>query len=95
MRSLSLLILPLLAGACATAPAAPIAEPSETCRGESLGAYVGQPATQALGTRMLASSGARALRWVAKGMMVTMDYRGDRLTVWLDGANRVERANCG
>jgi len=24
-----------------------------------------------------------------------MDYRGDRLTVQLDGANRVEIANCG
>ena len=44
---------------------------------------------------MLRESGARALRWVPKGMMVTMDYRGDRLTVHLDAANRVERANCG
>ena len=31
----------------------------------------------------------------AKGMMVTMDFRDDRLTVYLDAANRVERANCG
>ena len=44
---------------------------------------------------MLAASGAKTLRWVAKGMMVTMDYRGDRLTIHLDAANRVERANCG
>ena len=29
------------------------------------------------------------------GMMVTMDFRADRLTVYLDAANRVERASCG
>ncbi|MCY7398715.1 MAG: hypothetical protein LH466_07765 [Sphingomonas bacterium] len=44
---------------------------------------------------MLAASGARTLRWVAKGMMVTMEYRGDRLTVHLDANNRVESATCG
>ena len=44
---------------------------------------------------MLAETGARHLRWVAKGMMVTMDYRDDRLTVYLDANNRVERASCG
>jgi hypothetical protein len=44
---------------------------------------------------MLAVSGARDLRWVAKGMMVTMDFRDDRLTVQLDAANRIERASCG
>jgi hypothetical protein len=27
--------------------------------------------------------------------MVTMDYRSDRLTVYLDAANRVERVGCG
>jgi len=91
------LLMPLLAlAACATAPAGPIAaEPSGTCRNEALAAFVGQPASQALGTRMLAASGARLLRWVAKDTMVTMEFREDRLTIHLDGANRVERARCG
>ena len=69
--------------------------PGFTCRGDALASFVGQPASQDLGARMLAQTGARHLRWVAKGMMVTMDYRADRLTVFLDGANRVERASCG
>ncbi len=89
----------LLLAACATVPVDPISaepvEPAETCRRDSLASFVGQPADEALGARMLRQSGARKLRWVAKGMMVTMDYRGDRLTVYLDAANRVERANCG
>ena len=93
----ALLFAPLLLAGCATtAPTDDVAaEPTETCRRDSLASFVGQPATQALGARMLSETGARKLRWVAKGMMVTMDYRGDRLTVYLDAANRVERANCG
>ncbi len=95
MRSASLFPLLLLA-ACATTPVDPVvAEPAETCRRDALGSFVGQLATQDLGARMLAASEARTLRWVAKGMMVTMEYRGDRLTVHLDTNNRVERANCG
>ena len=96
----------LLLGACATVPATPVAadpvaadpvsaEPAEICRRDALASFTGQPATAELGARMLRESGARTLRWVAKGMMVTMDYRGDRLTVRLDANNRVERASCG
>ena len=90
-------LLPLFAlAACATVPAAPVvAQPEAACRNEALAPFVGQPASQALGTQMLAASGARALRWVAKGMMVTMEFRADRVTAYLDSANRVERASCG
>ena len=97
MRNASLMPLFALA-ACATAPAGPdgpATETAGTCRKDALPSFVGQPATAALGAKMLAASGARDLRWVAKGMMVTMDYRDDRLTVHLDAANRVERARCG
>ena len=95
MRTASLLPTLILA-ACATTPADPVvAEPTETCRRDALASFVGQPRSAKLGARMLAASGARTVRWVAKGMMVTMDYRGDRLTVHLDANNRVERANCG
>ena len=66
-----------------------------TCRREALAQFIGQPASQDLGTRMLAASGARIIRWVPKGGAVTMDFSPSRLTVQLDGANRVETANCG
>ncbi len=87
--------LPL--AACSAVPGEPpvMAEPLDLCRSGALPSFVGREATQQLGADMLAASGARGLRWVAKGMMVTMDYRGDRLTVHLDAANRVERASCG
>lgn len=66
-----------------------------TCRGETLAQFIGQPASPNLGTRMLAASGARIIRWVPKGGAVTMDFNPSRLTVQLDAANRVETANCG
>jgi hypothetical protein len=86
-----------LLGACATVgPAAPAA-PTEggTCRNEGLQEYVGRPATAELGAQVLATSGAKALQWVAAGMMVTMDFRADRVRIYLDEQNRVQRLSCG
>lgn len=65
------------------------------CTGDGLGQFVGKTATQELGARILETSGAQKLRWVAHGMMVTMDYRADRVTVYLDPDNKVERLSCG
>lgn len=96
MRSLlfALAALPLVA--CTVAQSGPIDSlPEGPCRDEALGQFVGQPASQELGARMLATSGARTLRWAPKGGAITMDFRPDRLTVGLNEANRVETARCG
>lgn len=69
--------------------------PEGPCRNEPLGQFVGQQASQELGARMLAASGARTIRWVPKGGIITMDFSPARLTVQLDGSNRVETARCG
>ncbi len=102
MRSTLLaLLLPLAACGPVNVAAPPMGEPPvmgeppETCRPGGLATFTGQVATQELGARMLAASGARMLRWIGHGMVVTMDYRGDRLSVQLDPNNRVERASCG
>ena len=70
-------------------------EPAGICRNDNLAQFVGQPASQDLGARLLAASGARTIRWVPKGGVITMDFNPSRLTVQLDGSNRVESANCG
>jgi len=80
------------------APSVPVAVPppaGASCRNEALTAFIGRTATADLGAQMLAASGARALRWVAPGMAVTMDYRADRLTVSYDANMVIERASCG
>lgn len=83
-----------LLGACATVgPAAPAT--GGTCRNDGLQQYVGQPASAELGAQVLATSGAKTLQWIAAGMMVTMDFRADRVRVQLDEQNRVQRVSCG
>ncbi|MCY7271630.1 MAG: peptidase inhibitor I78 [Sphingomonas bacterium] len=93
MRNLSLLFAAPLA-ACTSIQPAPAVPTGDACSTAALGRYVGQPVTSELAGRMLRETGKTALRWVRPGMMVTMDFREDRLTVYLDASNKVERASC-
>lgn len=96
-RFVSLSLLPLtactVAQSNATAQSAP--PPPAACRNESLAQFTGQPASQEVGHQIMLASRARVVRWVPKGAAVTMDFREDRVTVYLDASNRVERASCG
>lgn len=95
MRNLVALTLVPLAACTSLQPADPAPPAADSCLPANLDRFAGQSATSELGARMLASTGKTALRWVPPGMMVTMDFREDRLTVYLDASNRVERASCG
>lgn len=64
------------------------------CNEQVLASYRGRLASPALGRRMLRATGARTLRWVRPGMMVTMDYRFDRLTVRTGHDGRILAAAC-
>ena len=93
----TLALLPLTACTIATSDATadhPAHIPA-ACRNEALSQFTGQPATQELGERMLRASGARTIRWVPQGGVVTMEFSPERITVLLDSSNRVERASCG
>lgn len=96
MRKLIVALCALPIAGCTIAESNPVESfPAGTCRNDPLDQFVGQGASQALGDRMLATSGARSLRWVPKGGVITMDFNPSRLTVQLDGSNRVETARCG
>jgi hypothetical protein len=98
---------PLLLAACATAPPpATVGESGGICRNTGLAAFAGRPATAEVEKEILRVSGARVLRRVKPGMMVTMEYREDRVTVWLKASpniervespssNVIDRVNCG
>lgn len=78
------------------APApAPVADAAHECRPEALEAFTGKTADEATIKKLVADSGARNARVVKPGMAVTMDFRQDRVTVQVDGQNRIERASCG
>ena len=87
----------LAASGCATAEeATPVRgeTPGAQCDKSNIQQFVGRQATAELGEEMQRVSGAARLRWVPHGTMITMEYRSDRLTVYLDDNNRVERISC-
>lgn len=82
--------------ACAAASPPGNSEPTGgVCLSEALGQFIGRRASAQLGSDMLRASGARVIRWVPLGGAVTMDFSPARLTVQLDGANRVQSLTCG
>lgn len=94
----AVIALPALLLGCASAPApAPVhgATAGRTCASNALDQFAGQAASAELGAAILRASGASVLRWVPHGAMVTMEFRADRVSVWLTTANRVERVSCG
>lgn len=95
MRAIASLPLFFAVSACATASPLDAPPIGGVCRSESLRQFIGQRASAQLGSDMLRASGARVIRWVPLGGAVTMDFSPARLTVQLDGANRVQSANCG
>ena len=78
-------------------PSAPVqaAPAAGECNNAGLARFTGQAGTAASGAEMLRVSGARVIRWVQPGQMVTMDYSPQRLTVHLAAGNVIQRAACG
>ena len=69
--------------------------PATSAATRELDRFAGRPATSELGAEMLAASGARTLRWVRFGAMITMEFSPSRLTVRLDPQGKIASANCG
>jgi Peptidase inhibitor I78 family len=66
-----------------------------SCRAEDAQRFVGQTADAATLRAAMAASGAKSVRVIKPGMMVTMVFNGDRLSVRVDEAGRILAANCG
>jgi hypothetical protein len=89
--------------ACAAAPPAAggeddvptVEDPRYVCKAEPAQGLVGRPSSQELGAEAVRLTGAKTLRWISEGAMVTMDYRPDRVNVELDAKNNVTRIRCG
>jgi Peptidase inhibitor I78 family len=91
IAALALLSLP----ACATTTPAEGAAPSGACDAARAQALVGRTATPELVAQAQRLTGARRVRSIHPGMMVTMDYSPDRLNIHIGPDDRVERLVCG
>ena len=56
---------------------------------------VGRKRSPRVEAEALRLSGAASARWIPPGMMVTMDYRPDRLNLRLDRHRRILHVSCG
>ena len=66
-----------------------------SCDAEAAQRFVGKKADEATVKAAVAASGAKAARVIKPDMMVTMDYRGDRLNIRLDDAGDIIAVTCG
>ena len=89
-------VFALLLSGCVTPASHPAGnEPNRACHDDRLASFIGMVATEQVGADMLRASGARTIRWVPFGGVITMDFSPARLTVQLDPQNRVTAAKCG
>jgi len=84
----------LLTAGCATAPPAE-AGGDRRCDAARAQTLIGRSRSAKVGAEALRLSGATALRWIAPGTMVTMDYREDRVNLRVDPAGTVVKVDCG
>jgi hypothetical protein len=96
MRKIAL-VTPALLFACSTAPATPIhgVTPGHKCDATGTATFIGQPGTSETGTAIKRATKAAVLRWAPPGVMLTMDFREDRVTVYLGADKKVTKINCG
>ncbi len=66
-----------------------------SCDAEAAQRFVGQKADETNVKAAVAASGAKAARVIKPDMMVTMDFRGDRLNIRVDDAGRIIAVTCG
>jgi hypothetical protein len=95
-----LFVVPGVLGACSTAqvPAeTPVhgETPGHSCTADGTEQFIGQTRSDAVGAQIKQVSHAAVLRWAPPGVMLTMDYRADRVTVWLDASNKITQIKCG
>ena len=91
-------LVPVLLCACSSLPAAyPVhgVTPGHKCQTEGTSSFVGKAGSSTTGAAIKRSSHAAVLRWAPPGVMLTMDYREDRVTVYLGPDKRVTQIRCG
>ena len=88
----ALLALALGASGCASAP--PAGANTRLCNDASLGWAVGQKAEEAVMRRLYAESGAGLVNPIGPDSIVRRDSRTDRLRVYIDRDNTIERVSC-
>jgi hypothetical protein len=65
------------------------------CDAAKAQSLIGRARSDELEAEAMRLTGARMMRWLEPGAIVTQDYREDRLNIHLDDKDRIIRFNCG
>ena len=95
MMRAAVLLAALPLAACVTTPKAAEAPRTSQCGDAKATDLIGKPWAETLRAPTMTRTGAKALRVIAPGDGVTMDYRPDRLNIETDAGGRVVRLRCG
>ena len=85
----------ILAGCTTEGRPHPLPGPPRACKADRAQHFVGLRETPGLVNKVRRQTGAQSARRITPGGAVTMDYRLERVNVWIDGRGRVEKITCG
>lgn len=69
--------------------------PGHTCRTTDTHKFIGKRRSPMIGAAIKQVTRAAVLRWAPPGTLLTMDFRADRVTVYLDAQRKITKLNCG
>jgi len=95
MRKVLFLAPAMLAACAAQQPPVHGVTPGHKCDAAGTETFIGKPGTSANGSAIKLATKAAVLRWAPPNTMLTMDYREDRVTVWVDEARKITKIRCG
>lgn len=76
-------------------PPSPIRPMADNCGAAKVQHYTGKLASPATRAEIAKASGAGSVRWLEPNMMVTQDYRANRLNAHLSGNGKIGSFRCG
>ena len=85
----------LALSACMESRPAPMPAPVGACDAALVQALIGKPANPSFVEKVRRQSGSALARRITPEMRVTMDFRADRVNVWVSTNGTAERITCG
>ena len=95
MRKTLILAPAMLAACAAQQPQVHGVTPGHKCDATGSDSFIGRTRSDSTGAAIKKTTKAAVLRWAPPNTMLTMDYREDRVTVWIDEAAKISKIRCG
>lgn len=69
--------------------------PGHVCQTAGTEHFIGKPGNRRTAATIKHLSKAAVLRWAPPATMLTMDFRSDRVTLYLDANHKITKISCG